>query len=401
MNGRAITLGVWFQDPAVEQQLTGLADRSPRLDLATASTSLEEVDMYLTERPLDVLVVEYEPGIEGQDFMVERFHLHHPYVNLLFLSSVTDSNAVLQAMRLGAREYLTKPLVEKDFVSALVRLTRRMEASRAESRRAGHIIAVMGAKGGIGVTTIAINLAAELAQAGSGRVGVVDLNLTNPDVSAILDVDSVGNISDVVRDPDRIDELRMMENFSDYDGLFLALSGPSDFVEAAEVRPDAVDKFLLLSTDVFDWLILDVGCGASDSTLKALDRSELVFLVTKPSVVSVKNAKRVQSLFARLGYGPEKVKIVSSRQGGRGDLSAAQLKTVFNEAPYFSIPDDEPSAHAAEGAGRPLYSARKRSVLRKSFVKLAGRLVTDFGRSLQSESGPNPSQERPLRVVRG
>ncbi|MBU0513688.1 MAG: AAA family ATPase [Proteobacteria bacterium] len=400
MAALTIKIGLWYQSQELYQWLHTLSERTKRLSLVCVAGNADDLERCLEDQTLDVLVVEYDAAREDLNFQLERFLLRRPEVHLLVVASSTDPDSLLKAMRLGAREYLVKPVSDSEFASALVRVARLMEASRRRQVRAGRTVALIGAKGGLGVTSLAVNLAAELAEMGGGRVGLFDLNLINPDVGLSLDLDPGHTLANLARAEGRLDELAIEEATVDFEGRFTVLCGPADFVEAAAVGPDDVEKLLLVATDSYDWLILDVAPGTDDRTIKALDKAHVVLFVTQATVSGLKNAQRSLSLFSRLGYGPEKIKIIIDRSGRRGDLSASQIKRVLSEEIYFTLPDDESAMLAAEGAGKPLHRVRRRSPLRKACAKLAARLSQEV--VVAKESGePNPGLEPSdnLRVV--
>jgi len=400
MAALTIKIGLWYQSQDLYQWIHTLSERTKRLSLVCVAGNVDDLERGLEDQSVDVLVVEYDAASDDLNFQLERFHLRRPEVHLLVVASSTDPDSLLKAMRLGAREYLVKPVSDSDFASALVRVARLMEASRRRQIRAGRTVAVIGAKGGLGVTSLSVNLAAELAEMGGGRVGLFDLNLINPDVGLSLDLEPGHSLADLARGEGRLDEVAIEEASADFEGRFSVLCGPNDFVEAAAVGPDDIEKLLLVAADAYDWLVLDVAPGTDDRTIKALDKAHVVLFVTQATVSGIKNAQRSLALFSRLGYGPEKVKIIVDRSGRRGDLSSSQIKRVLSEEIYFSLPDDEPAMLAAEGAAKPLHRVKKRSPLRKAVTKLAARLSQEVVVAKDGgELNPSLEQSDNLRVV--
>jgi pilus assembly protein CpaE len=394
-----LNIALWYQEPDMVPWLTGLCSRTKRLALVCAADGVEAVERCLDENQVDLLMVEFDPTREDRIFQLERLHLRRPELNLLVAANSSDPDCLLQAMRMGAREYLVKPIADSEFASAIVRVVRFMEATRRRQVRAGRTVALVGSKGGLGVTSISLNLAAELASAGGVRVGLFDFNLVNPDVGVSLDLEPQRSLVDLVRSDERLDELMIDDAMTEVDGRFSVLCGPNDFVEGAEVGPDDIEKLLLVATDNFDWLVLDLTPGTDDRTIKALDKAHLVLLVTQATVTGLKNAQRTLSLYSRLGYGSDKVKILVNRTGRKGDLSWPQVKRVLSDEVYHQLPDDVPSILAAEGAAKPLCRVRKRSPLRKAYTKLTAKLNRDV--MVQRQEEPNPSEEgrNNLRVV--
>jgi pilus assembly protein CpaE len=400
MSKSVLNLALWYQDQDMVPWLTGLCSRTKRLQLVCSTGAVDALERCLEENRVDLLVVEFDTTREDRMFQLERLHLRRPELNMLVAANSSDPDCLLQAMRLGAREYLVKPIADSEFASAIVRVVRFMEATRRRQIRAGRTVAVVGSKGGLGVTTIGLNLAAELAALGGVRVGLFDFNLVNPDVGVSLDLEPQRSLVDLVRSDERLDELMIDDAMTEVGGRFYALCGPTDYVEGAEVGSDDVEKLLLVASDSFDWLVLDLTPGTDDRTIKALDKAHLVLLVTQATVTGLKNVQRTLSLYSRLGYGSDKVKVVVNRTGRRGDLSWQQVKRVVNDEIYHQLPDDSQSILAAEAAAQPLERIRKRSPLRKSFAKLAARLNRDVMVARVTEPNPSLEEEGQLRVVR-
>lgn len=284
-----------------------------------------------------------------------------------------ETDAVLRALRAGLHEFLTSPVDPEDLAQALQRLVRRWDAAS----RSGQVIAVYSAKGGLGTTTVAVNLAyAWAAQHGDARTVVADLVAVGGDVRVALDLHPAYDIGDLAGKVDRLDG----------DLLLSLLTRASDSVWAlpASERPDVHDLLDGTGTTAilahlranFGLVVADTEHHLGERTLAALDAADQVVLLTQLTVPALRTAQGSLRLFSRLGYPDDKVRVVLNRADAADGLSIRDAVQVLGREVFWQLPNDYHGCAEALGRGRPVVIHRPDSPLARAFAGLAGRLTT-------------------------
>src|SRR3954470_8349773 len=176
--------------------------------------------------------------------LVESLAKSAPSCDLLVTSSSTDGNLILRTMRAGAKEFLTQPLQTEDLAAALQRVARQRAGSTGNSSRACTIMAVTGATGGVGCTSLAVNLGCSLAGNPENSVVLLDLDLCLGDTDVFLDTIPEYTISDVAQNINRLDLTLLKRSLTKHDtGLYL-LPRPVQLEDARNITTDELSRVL-------------------------------------------------------------------------------------------------------------------------------------------------------------
>jgi pilus assembly protein CpaE len=322
--------------------------------------------------PLDVLAY------------VERLRAPRP---LLVIHGPDDSGLLRRAMQLGAREYLTPGDDAKDeLLAALERLLR--ERGRGEDgSQAAPMVAVMGAKGGVGATFVACQLAAGLAHRGS-RVAIADMNLRLGDVALYFDLRPQYTMASLVGASGRIDAAFLDTVLAPH-----ATSGVQ--VLAAPERPEEADAITLAQSDQaldllreeYDWVVVDIAPDFDDRSVHVLDRASHILIVTTADVPSLNHARLQLALLKRLGHPAHKIRVVVNRMDGKAPVQGRQIDEFLHRKCDAMLPNDYPTASICVNEGRPLWEAAPKSPLRAAFTRLAEATHEWCGVPLPEDAG--------------
>jgi pilus assembly protein CpaE len=254
-----------------------------------------------------------------------------------------DADLILRALRSGAHEYV----VDGD-AEGLKRALANRPGAEAETR--GKVVAVFGAKGGAGASTMAVNVAGALARRGA-QTCVVDLDAALGGIPALLDLTPTYTLLDVVANMRRLDRELIDQSLPKHvSGI--AVVAPGDDLEAAE-RVDAtvIAGLLAFLRRHFEAVIVDGLGGFDERTLAALDASDRVLLVVTQEVASVRNAQRCLEVFGRLGYPEGKVQMILNRFQKSASISAAIVEETLQVPIAASVANDFASLLRAVGKG--------------------------------------------------
>ena len=286
----------------------------------------------------------------------------------------TSPDLLLRAMRAGIPEFVSTPLDTKEFEMAVDRLVRRMKSPAR--RAAGTTFAVYSAKGGLGTTTVSINLAVALAQQHtSRRVALADFVVVGGDVRVVLDLKPMYDVGDLVMKVDRIDAELLFSLLSPGPGGVWMLPS-SDKPEVLElIDANAATTIVSQLRANFGYVVVDTEHYLSERTLAALDAADRILLVTQLSVPALRSTQRTLQLFERLGYDGGKATVVVNRSDAESPLSVSDAESVLGRSIFWKLPNDFSACDEATTRGVPLLEHEPESSLARSYLSLAAKLT--------------------------
>jgi pilus assembly protein CpaE len=278
-----------------------------------------------------------------------------------------DPALVLRALRAGAREFVvgTDP---KGLEQAVRSLTRPTPGA------ASRVTAVFAPKGGVGATTLAVNLAASIA-AGAERTCLVDLDLQLGDAQSFLDVEGGYSISDVLANERRLDRDLLDASVAQHQSGVRLLSQSSRLEEAEHVDAGAVAKLLAFLRGQYSHVFVDGLRNFDELSLAALDGADRVLLVVTQQVPSVRNAQRSMQVFRKLGYGETKISLVVNRFQKASTITPAVIGETVGLPVLATVANDYASLQRALHHGKTLAEAAPRSSATHDVAALAELLA--------------------------
>lgn len=342
-------------------------------DIATVRTAAT-VLAAATLGPRIVIVDLAAPDLESALRTLEDVRATMPGVQLVALGASKDPDLILRAMRAGAREFavLGQDNELADVIASLI-------TRAAEERPGGKIVSMFPAKGGMGATTLATNLAAALRAGPSGRkerrrVLVVDFDRQLGDVLVFLDMTSSYSIPEVIKNLHRLDRELLLSSLACHSPGLYVLAHSHSLEDADAVTAAQVPALLQMLARHFDYVLCDGFRGFDELSVAVLDASHQIELLMSQDVPSLKNAKYCLEVFDRLGYEESKVNLVVNRyhKGGAIDLSA--IAENLGRAARCTLANDYRAAIGAVNRGVLLSEAAPRSKLTEDIAQLATRL---------------------------
>jgi pilus assembly protein CpaE len=324
------------------------------------------VETVQTQRP-DAVFTDLGLDPEGMLDLIDELSAPRP---LLFVCGPQEeSTHILRAMRLGAREYFPPQPEEGAVRQAMDRLVLDSGVSPSHQQQAP-IVAVMGAKGGVGATFTACQLAATL-QALGGRTVVVDLNLPLGDVALHFDVQPAYSLAHVAQETERLDATSLRTILQSHRSGVQILAAPTHVEEAELVGGADVDRVLTLLRSEFDWVVLDVSRSWNEASIRALDLADLILLVVLLDVPTLNHARQHLELLKRLGHSESKIRLVANRFSKDDSVTHRDFEQFLGKVPDARLPNDYPTTLVSVNQGKLVGEVAGRSGLHQAFVKLA------------------------------
>jgi pilus assembly protein CpaE len=323
----------------------------------------------------DLLLLEMEED-RGKTFVqIQAIVTTSPSTEIFLTSAQTDSAVLLEAFRAGVKEFIPQPIQRAELEDALTRFKERYKERRPATAKRGKLITVIGSKGGVGTTTIAVNLAVSLRQTNPDRsVVLVDLNPQFGDAALFLDVPPIHTIGDVAKNLARLDETFLMSILYKHSSGLHVLPSVDTVEEIGMLTPEAAEKTLELLQTMFDYIVIDSGDSLADTTLATLNISPTVLLVGTLTLPVVRNTKRLLTILAHLNYPLDHVDIVVNRYEKHTEVSVKDMEEVLGRKASWMIPNDYFTTMNAINKGQPLSTIAGRADVTKSFRKLAQAL---------------------------
>jgi pilus assembly protein CpaE len=335
--------------------------------VATAATPNDALQL-LRGQEFDLFIAPMQ-SLDAVDLAAfERETRRHSTMLVIGTAPVAEADLILRAVRAGVQEFLVYPPDAKELSAAIDRLLRR----RGDDGPRGRLIAVYGAKGGIGATTIAINLAFSIARlVSTGRVALVDLVASGGDVCTLLGLKPAHDLSLLASKGDALDAELVRATVTPADGGVWVLPSPMDPEAGESVTGDVVQALLEQMRTSYAHTVIDVEHWLGERSVAALDAADEIVMVTQLDVSSLRRTQRVLTVFRRLGYGDDKVRIVVNRAHDADLLSLTDAREVLFAPIEFTIPNDFRGCADAATRGRPMVLSAPSSGVAAAVTQLA------------------------------
>jgi pilus assembly protein CpaE len=296
----------------------------------------------------------------------------------IFLTSQsTEPEILLEALRVGAKEFLPQPLNREEVKSALIKFRERRERTRhGTDTSTGKLIAVIGSKGGVGTTSIAVNLAASLAGAnGKKSVSLMDTNLFFGEVPLFLDMKSPLNWGEIAKDITRVDSTYLASVLGKHSSGIHVLPAPTRLDAMQGATPDNMEIILGHMKGVFNYTVVDTGHILNDLSLKVLELAETILVASVLTLPCLINAKKLIDILQEMeGISEGKIRILINRRQKKSMITVEEAEKSLNKRIFWSLPNDYAASTAAINQGRTICSLPMKSELADSFKGLAAAL---------------------------
>ena len=303
-----------------------------------------------------------------------------PECTLLVSSASTDGKLILESMRAGAKEFLTEPLKEEDLATALQRVKRQQVGSNVPTAASCRVIAVGGATGGVGTSSIAVNLACSLAADENYSVVLIDLDLALGDADVFLDTIPEYTLADVAQNISRLDLTLLKKSLTRHSSGVHLLPRPVQLEDGKLITPDSLQRIVGLLRSSFTHIVFDMSKGYSALDMEAIGLADDVLMVTQLDLPCLRNVVRLMMTFDDDSKLRDKVKIVVNRVGqATGQISLKKAQETINRDIYWQVPNDYRVMVEVRNNGVPLLEHAPKAGITNSINKLAEALCGKLG----------------------
>ena len=304
----------------------------------------------------------------------EKIKLHTS--RLVITSSDYSTNTIIKALRAGAKEFLPKPVLRDDLIRVLSVLSSINPDNESQQSK---IITLYSNKGGIGKTTIAINLAAELAKDTKTKVALIDLNLQLGDISTFLNLNPAFDVNYVIKNMLDKDEDIFIKAFEKYkDTSLYVLSDPSYIEQSESITPQQITELFRALKKVFPYIVVDMSANIDANSLKILDCSDWIIFTTIVNIPAIRNAQRCLNLFRSRRYPKDKVKIIINRYMDNDEIKVEDIENTLGEKIYWKVPNNYFTIMEAVNKGVIIEEINPASNIAENFKEFASKVSDDI-----------------------
>jgi pilus assembly protein CpaE len=333
-----------------------------------------------TRRP-DLVIYELGDDTE-RDFQVLQSLINSDALGEFFLTSNrTDSQLLLKAMRMGVKEFLLQPLNEQEVRQALTGFKARSGQASGHTvpGKLGRIISVMGSKGGVGTTTVAVNLAVSLAERKAEQsIALVDLNAVVGEIPLFLAVKPSYHWGEIMQNIGRLDSAFLMNIMVRHGSGLYILPSPSKLNGYPVATPDTIQRVLSNLQDMFDVVVIDGGQSMDSAYLKVIEMSDTMLIISILSLPCLHNTHNLLQSLKSLSILPQdRMQVVINRYLKRSDVSIREAEESIRKKIFWSIPNDYKATMSAINQGKPLSQVVRKASVTQSIREMADYLVRE------------------------
>lgn len=373
-----LTISVLFGTGVQSPEIKGVLDKFPQLKVLTQATDPQNfINQHQDLKP-DVALVEMNGECRVPEWLE---HLTHelPHTQVLVCSNSREPDFLIRAMQVGIREFLSLPLQKADLEGALHRVWLSRKRLQPVDNRQGRIIVVTGHKGGVGTTTVVVNLAEAMAEASNERVAIVDLGRPFPDLGNFLDQDSNYSIADLIQNIATLDQSFMQRIMQPYGARLSIMHGLADFREQDSLDLESLERIFTILRHMYKFIVIDLSHWLDDLFLKVLTEADLVLMLTGLTVPDLRNLKKLWPYIIDWHQERRKVKIVVNRYDAGNGLQLRDLEQLLQHEAYATLPSDYLSLMQCLNHGTPIGVTAPRSKLWKGIKDLSSKILKEIG----------------------
>ena len=328
----------------------------------------------------DVFIVDIRSDASSGMATIERLRAGHHHVSIFAVASTSEPELILQAMRAGANEFFAWNAAaggrtfEESFQGAIRRTAARRDAATAGARQPCVTHVFLGAKGGSGTTTVAVNTAVEIARLTKRPTVVIDLKQCMGEVALFLGVRPRFTVLDAIENLHRLDKDFLRELMTRHKSGLDILAGSEQFDRPSANDAGAIEELLRVLGKIYDFIIIDVGNVVNACAVASLYAADTVFLVANPDVPSIRNAQRLVDRVRQLGAGSERVKVLLNRTSEHHLIEPKQIETALGLGIHHKFTSDYRTVSTALNSGVPL-TLTNNSELASQFGNFTKQLV--------------------------
>ena len=295
----------------------------------------------------------------------------HKTLRVVTFTKTQTVDLTVKSLRYGACGILSCPFIKSEFLNIAQKISDELILNKTEKSKC-RVITVFCNKGGIGKTSVASNLALELAKTTKENVALVDLNFQSGDITTFWDLKPSFDISYVINNIKTITSDFLLNTLEKYQstGLYI-LADPPYFKGAEDISSKQIRELFKLLKDTFSYVVVDTSAGFDDKTMTAVDNSDLTFLITAANLPALRNCQRCLELFTSQNRSKGDVQIIVNRYMENDEIGIEDMEELLGQDIFAKIPNNYFTMISAINKGVPVCDINKDSNVARAYNELA------------------------------
>jgi pilus assembly protein CpaE len=376
---------IFIGDPGtVQQQIAAALGSQTEFQLVDVISSSERLVREIHAAEPNIILIDHALGGQPTIDMIDDITLQYPDAAVITILHDNDPVLIQQSTLAGARAFIVQPFTQVNLLSTMRRVqeleARRgktqvvSDAGKVEESRPLRSLAVFSPRGGVGSSTVALNLAVALYEDTGARVLLMEGKFFFGHLDVMLNIRARNTIADLLPHASSLDENLVREVVCSHASGIKVLLAPSDLQVGQGVRPDDIYSVFINLQRFFDYTIVDVGSYLTENTVTLMDTADKIMLVTTPDLASLHDTSRFIQLSRSLGYPADKILILLNRADMLGGVKSKDIEAALHHQVFAQIPDDHANALRSLNRGIPLVVRYPRSPASRAIHQLTKRL---------------------------
>jgi len=380
---RVVTIG---EPNPTQDQIVNALGTSNQTDFQLVDVLVPGDHLVRDIRSVDpkLIIVDYQTGEQSILDIIDDLSMQIPEIPIVAIIPGNDPLVAQQVTLAGARAFLVHPFTQVNLLSTLrrvreiemrhVRMQPAAQAVQEDKTHAMKTIAVYSPRGGVGCSTLAVNLAIALHEKTNQRVLLLGGKLFFGHLGLMLNLRTNNSIADLIPHAAQLDDALIQDVVVGHISGIDVLMEPFDFQVAQGIRPQELYNILVGLKRLYNYIVIDTGSELSENAVTMMDTADRILLVTTPELASLHDAKRFIEISRSLDYQPGKILVTLNRAGMTGGIKSKDVATSLNQEMFAEIPDDDGRVLRSLNRGIPLLLRYPRSPASKAIYGLTKKL---------------------------
>ena len=377
-----------------EQTIVDLADAADNLSWALTTADFEfyisaarrpNISHQVRSSDICIAIVDFDKNLDqAVESTIYLQQLFAGKITVVALSKGANPEVLLLAMRNGCSEFLAKNFAPDDLVSFFERLGQQRVSMPVRAAAAGTVLSFLGAKGGVGSTTLAVHLALYLVECHKKKTLLIDNHAELGHVCVYLGLDGARyHFHEIVRNVARLDSELLRGFTAKHASGLEVLSSPDVCGGGRTIDSESVTRLLEFLRSEYDYIVVDCSTALHQTDIAVLDASDQVYLVATPEIGAIRDLSRYVDNLTRLETTIDKMQVVINRFSSRYAVKVEQIEKAIRLPIAIKLPNSYTELVRSVNLGEPIEPGRK-SEFAMQFIKWAASLA-----------GPAPSKAAP------
>ena len=377
-------LAIASQGPTLDQIVAAMGAQNEFV-LVGVLNSLEKMGREIHAAEPDLILIDHQLAGQPTLDVIDDIALQFPETPMVAILPEVDPVKAQQVTLAGARAFLSTPFTQVNLLSTLRRV-RDLEARRKKSQaitgatpvqeaQGLKTMVVYSPRGGVGVTTLAANLAIRLHEETQEKVLLMDGKLSFGHLDVLLNLRSRNTIADLVPHASAIDAGILGDVATEHVSGIQVLLAPTNLEVAQGIRAEDLFNILNGVKRHFGFVVIDGGSALTENTVTLMDAADRLLLVVTPELAALHDASRFITISRGLSFPPGKTMVVANRSNVEGGIRIKDIESALHQEVFAQIPDDEANALRSLNRGIPLVTKYPRSAASQAITRMAKNLA--------------------------